>query len=247
MNKKSNTIYFDNNWGMFVGSFNDNRFHKHYAVQLSVSIKKPVEILSEKNSVLSNGCVLIKSNVLHQLNCTTNHLVFLFNPTSQTGHYLQQKATQSITEFKHPIINQLRSLASRFLKGMLSFQSFIKHTKLVLGEFNCECEGNIHISDNRVYAALNYLKEKKDRVVPLNEIASFSCLSPSRFLHLFKEKTNITYRRAQLWNKISHSLPYLSTHGITETAHQFGFTDSAHYAKVFKENFGFTPKMVSKS
>ncbi|NVK52191.1 MAG: AraC family transcriptional regulator [Flavobacteriaceae bacterium] len=31
---------------------------------------------------------------------------------------------------------------------------------------------------------------------------------------------------------------------ITETAHTFGFSDSSHYTRTFKETFGVTPKFL---
>jgi AraC-like DNA-binding protein len=67
-------------------------------------------------------------------------------------------------------------------------------------------------------------------------------LSPTRFLHLFKEKTNLNFRRYQLWNKVVKSLPYLIKNSITETAYTFGFSDSSHYTRTFIETFGVTPK-----
>ncbi|WP_409050310.1 helix-turn-helix domain-containing protein [Sphingobacterium sp. 2149] len=82
-------------------------------------------------------------------------------------------------------------------------------------------------------------------MVSLKEIANICFLSETRFLHLFKEKTNLNFRRYQLWNKLIKSLPYLKEHSITDTAYQFGFTDSSHYSRTFKETFGLTPKFLS--
>jgi AraC-like DNA-binding protein len=40
------------------------------------------------------------------------------------------------------------------------------------------------------------------------------------------------------------SLPHLTKNSITDTAYTFGFTDSSHYAKTFKETFGVNPKFM---
>lgn len=84
-----------------------------------------------------------------------------------------------------------------------------------------------------------------EKVLSLEEVAEKCFLSPTRFLHLFKEKTNLTFRRYQLWNKLIQSLPFLVKHSITETAHSFGFSDSSHYIRTFKETFGVTPKFLT--
>jgi len=104
-----------------------------------------------------------------------------------------------------------------------------------------------HFTDERIKKAIKYLEINFDRVISVKEIAEKCFLSESRFLHLFKENTGITYRKVQQWNKVSKSFSMLRNQSLTETAHQFGFTDSAHYSKVFKETFGFNPKLIQKS
>ena len=111
----------------------------------------------------------------------------------------------------------------------------------------CECEKENHYKDERIKKAIKYLETNFDRVISVKEIAEMCFLSKSRFLHLFKESTGITYRKVQQWNKISKSFVSLRKQSLTETAHQFGFTDSSHYSKVFKETFGFNPKIIQKS
>ena len=239
--------YFDLEWGMFIGAFNENRTHQHYAVQLSIAIEEEIEIVDGDSRSLTGDSILIKSNMNHQLNCQSNHLLFLFNPISQIGHFLQKNENSDISIFEHSVVKKLKELGLNFIDEKLSYQAFCEEVKSLIFNFDCECKDNLHISDDRISESLLYLEKNKNRVVPLAEIADFSCMSASRFLHLFKQKTNITYRRAQLWFRVSKSLPYLSAKSITEVAHQFGFTDSAHYSKTFKQNFGFTPKFLSKT
>ncbi len=112
-------------------------------------------------------------------------------------------------------------------------------------ELKCSCEAENHFEDDRIYKAIKFIEKHQERIISLAEIAKVCFLSESRFLHLFKEKTGIQYRRYQLWNKLIKSLPYLKNHSITETAHRFGFADSSHYSRTFKETFGFTPKFIS--
>ncbi len=242
MTELKNKIYIDKNWGLFLGAFNENKAHKHYAVQLSISINEKIEF---NKSVHFENC-LIKSNEEHQLSCQSDHLLFLFNPTSSIGHYLSEMASDNIIGYNHPITDKLKNSATCYLGDSIEFQTFIKDVKVILNDFECKCENDNHFKDDRILDAIKYIEKNSDRVIPLAEIAAVCFLSPSRFLHLFKEKTGLTYRRAQLWFKISQSFPFLSKQSITQTAYQFGFTDSAHYSKVFKQNFGFSPKRFSK-
>ena len=189
---------------------------------------------------------LIKSNVWHQLSCEAEHLLLLFYPTSSIGHYFSHLSATDITAFEHSIIEGLKSSSLEYINGQSDFQDTISKISDLLKKFTCECETGNHYNDDRIRTAINYLEKNYDRVIPLKEIAGQCFLSESRFLHLFKEKTGITYRKVQQWNKVSKSFSRLRQQTLTKTAHQFGFSDSAHYTKVFKETFGFNPNLIRK-
>jgi AraC-like DNA-binding protein len=89
--------------------------------------------------------------------------------------------------------------------------------------------------------ALEFLTANSEQIVPVEDVANQCNLSSSRFLHLFKEQTGITYRRAQLWNKLMKGITQFGRVSLTEIAHSNGFSDSAHFSRTFKENFGFSP------
>jgi AraC-like DNA-binding protein len=244
MNK--NKIYFENNWGFFIGQFKDNLPHKHYAIQLGISLSAPIVLTQKEDSQFEFKNCLVKSDVVHQLSCEAEHLLLLFYPTSSIGHYLSQLTRNEIAEFNHPILEELKKCSVLFGAGDIDFEGYIIEIKSILKVFSCECVAENHYKDERIKTAIEYLETNFDRVISLKEIAEKCFLSESRFLHLFKENTGITYRKVQQWNKVSQSLRVLKSQSITTTAHQFGFTDSSHYSKVFKDTFGFNPKLIQK-
>lgn len=244
---KQNKIYFDNNWGFSIGQFEDNLPHKHYAIQINISLDSEVILTTENNQISRFKNFLIKSNVSHQLTCKTKHLLLLFYPTSPIGYYLNQLSDNDITEFKHPILKQLKEHGISFLNGKIDFKKVVLEISHLLDTITCQIEMAPHYKDDRIRNAIKHLETNFNRVVSLKEIAEIQCLSESRFLHLFKEKTGVTFRKFQQWNKVSKSFSVLRDQSLTKTAHQFGFTDSSHYTKVFKETFGFNPKYIQKS
>lgn len=183
----------------------------------------------------------------HKLTSKNEHLLLLFYPTSSIGHYLNQQSTDTISELSHPIAEKLKQSGLNFINNKSTFPNTISEISNLIKSFTCECEAENHFKDERVKSAIEYLETNFERVISLQEIAEKCFLSPSRFLHLFKEKTGVTYRKAQQWNKVSQSFSMLNKQSLTETAYQFGFADSAHYSKVFKETFGFSPKLIQKS
>lgn len=248
MNKTANNkIHIDKMWGLFIGQLTDNVLHRHYALQLTLASKSKF-IISDKdnNQTLYNTC-FINSNIPHQFISEEISMVILINPISSIGHQLYRKYKEVQVTTLSEDLSQLSSSFDNYLDNRLTFGELIEEVFNLLMNYKCKCELENQVDDDRIYKAIQYLEENFDRIVSLEEIANISFLSKTRFLHLFKEKTNLNFRRYQLWNKLIKSLPYLENHSITETAHRFGFTDSSHYSRTFKETFGLAPKHLATS
>ncbi len=243
MDKK---FHFRQNYGLFFGALNQNKPHKHYAVQIGMSLSSAFRLTVDDKIIETNTC-FINSNQKHQLINEGNQLTILINPISRIGHYLilKQKEEQGFELNTH-----LSAAFKKVLENYIRYQSFEKlclDIHLLLNQSTDDYQKEYYVEDDRILNAIEYLDKNFDRVVSLEEIAATCFLSESRFLHLFKEKTNISFRRYQLWNKIVKSLPVLASQSITTTAHQLGFSDSSHYTRTFKETFGITPKFIASS
>ncbi|SMG16214.1 helix-turn-helix domain-containing protein [Sphingobacterium psychroaquaticum] len=243
MNKATaNKIYIGRTMGVFVGQFNDNALHKHYALQISVTAFGEFQITDENNQHLFYSTCFISSNIKHRFSSDETTLIILINPISTLGHQLAARyRDKKIVNLDHEL-KPLVDFLIAYLNDGNKFDILIDNLTTFLTRFKCACEN--HFEDDRIYSAITYLENNFDRIVSLKEIAAQSFLSETRFLQLFKEKTNLNFRRYQLWNKLVKSLPALEAHSITETAHRFGFTDSSHYSRTFKETFGLSPKFL---
>lgn len=238
-------FHCDKNFGLYLGTLTENKFHKHYATQISVSIKPNMIMRQKGGAEISGDFFYVPSKVEHQLFSSEIQLCILINPLSPVGHqfhlqYDQDHISIIETGFKKKLIDIL----IKFDINEIGFSELCERVTHFLDEYKCSCENENHLEDDRIIKALDFFDKNFDKVYSLDEIAEFYHLSPSRFLHLFKERTGLNFRRYQLWNKIIKSLHHLSTHSITNTAHTFGFTDSSHYTRTFKETFGVTPKFL---
>jgi AraC-like DNA-binding protein len=238
-------FHFDKNFGLFVGKLTTNEFHKHYALQISVSVNPIMNmtIMGEKEYI--GNAFYISSKIEHKILSSETQLTILINPLSPLGHLLflsfgNVKTSVLPAEFKE----QLVCLLLKFKANEIGFKYFVSLVADILAEFKCSCENENHANDDRIKKALEIVEINFEKVYSLEEIAELSYLSPSRFLHLFKERTGLNFRRYQLWNRLVKSLPGLTTSSITETAHKYGFTDSSHYTRTFKETFGVNPKFM---
>lgn len=244
--ESDNSIHIDQNFTWFLGRFDHNQNHRHYAIQLSIPLDGRIDLQIEGQKFSTEKAVLIKPNIEHQLSSEGIHLLILLNPISSLGHYWNRLTRAPFVIIEVEAIQKIKTA----LLHALATEQPINELKAMLNKhissYNCECDTSGHTSDERIDRAIAYLYQHSDRLVPLTEIAAYSCLSASRFLHLFKNTTGITYRRAQLWIKIMKALPLLKTYSFTRVAHEVGFADSAHLSRTFKENFGFSPRAVSR-
>ncbi len=234
--------------GLFIGNIFDNKPHQHYAIQINISLDNAITISSGKIGYRHNF-LSIKPLVTHQLTCNNQKVLFiLINPASKTGHIINQHfLKEGIEEFVNEWTKQIRILGSKWDVNEIDNLSFLNQYLSITNDYFSECSNSKHKTDDRILTALNLLEKHPNEVLSLEYISSKVFLSPSRFIHLFKDETGITYRRMQLWIKLMRSFDLLqNTSNLTELAHASGFSDSAHYSRTFKETFGMKPSSVLK-
>jgi AraC-like DNA-binding protein len=72
-------------------------------------------------------------------------------------------------------------------------------------------------------------------------------VSESRLIHLFKKETGTTIRKYILWNKLQQAIKFhLLGNSLKQSASLSGFTDAAHFNRVFVSNYGINPSSMLK-
>lgn len=176
-------------------------------------------------------------------------ILILIHPATQMGFSLidtgiDHRIPLPFQGWRDELIPPAQKLLKQQLNGTGFIHNFQKITaKYFSGFFNERSK-----LDQRIVRALNYMDKNPGEIIPLEEIAEIACLSTSRFIHLFKNTTGVSYRRLQLWNKIMNSYDFLPhCRNLTEVAHAAGFSDYAHYSRTFKESFGLKPTDLIKN
>lgn len=227
-------------YGLFIGQPLDQKTHRHYALQLTVGPSNMKLIIQDKTR--TNNVFFIPSGIEHQLISTSPELTILINPLSTLGHYFSlQYKKENFSTLIDQHTNTLSTIYYAYTSQNMLFDELCKKVNSLLLDLKSQCERQIHLKDTRIVNSLEYLEQHNLQFVNIEEIAKNAQLSTHRYLHLFKEKTGLTFRRYQLWDKLLNSLPYLFQHSIASTAHEYGFTNSSHYTRTFKESFGVTP------
>ena len=220
---------------LIIGTVSDNKPHRHYAIQLTIALGN--DFFVNGNSVES-GFHLQPVMQSHQISATSDVAILLINPSTPTGEWLTHAANSSeLTQCSLAIANLVRTSISTLTPAsemLTDIEQCFDNYIATLAPTRQE---------PRINQALIILAENTQVITPAHDMANRLDISTCRFLHLFKQHTQITYRRYQLWLKLMASIDQLlTTNSITDVAYYYGFSDSAHYSRTFKECFGFSPK-----
>jgi len=102
--------------------------------------------------------------------------------------------------------------------------------------------------DPRVRKMIAWAGGQMDGPVSLADIGPVGGLSSGRLRHLFVEQTGLAFRTYLLWLRLTRALETLAAGAsLTQSAHEAGFADSAHFSRTFKRMFGVAPATLRMS
>lgn len=150
-------------------------------------------------------------------------------------------------EFGDPVrrdglLARLRAAASRLSEGApdgsITAGAF---DRIVLG---CALQER-HI-DPRVETALLEMEiDGLESQTLAADLAGTIGLSSSRFLHLFKEQTGVSFRNYRMWRRARSFLLHANHSGsLTDVALSLGYPDSSHFSHSIRKTFGLKPRSI---
>jgi AraC-like DNA-binding protein len=103
--------------------------------------------------------------------------------------------------------------------------------------------------DDRIREALTYIDGRLDNPLVLDEVAGRVFLSAERFRHLFAKETGVPFSQYVLWKRIKQVIFQVMQHGLlmSTASIQNGFTDQAHFTRLFRRTFGVSAKQLLKN
>jgi AraC-like DNA-binding protein len=100
-------------------------------------------------------------------------------------------------------------------------------------------------ADGRILAAMQRLREQTNPPFSADALAAEAGLSPSRFLHLFRNETGTSFRRYRMWARMLRAATlYLERRDLTSAAVDAGFASPSHFTDTFHDMFGLAPTQL---
>jgi len=99
--------------------------------------------------------------------------------------------------------------------------------------------------DPRVARAIAQIGRFSGEPVTAASCAAEAGLSASRFLHLFKHETNISFRAFRAWKRARHLLHYANQDlNLAHLAQDIGYPDSTHFSHSIRRFYGLKPRAI---
>lgn len=99
--------------------------------------------------------------------------------------------------------------------------------------------------DPRVVRAIAQIGRFCGEPVTAASCAAEAGLSPSRFLHLFKEETGISFRAFRAWKRARHLLHFANQDiNLAHLAQDIGYPDSTHFSHSIRRFYGLMPRAI---
>ncbi|MEH2538360.1 MULTISPECIES: AraC family transcriptional regulator [unclassified Bradyrhizobium] len=115
-------------------------------------------------------------------------------------------------------------------------------------EFDRLCLGEVlpqRELDSRVARAIVQIGKFSGEPVTAASCAAEAGLSPSRFLHLFKEQTGISFRSFRAWKRARHLLHFANQDiNLAHLAQDIGYPDSTHFSHSIRRFYGLKPRAI---
>jgi AraC-like DNA-binding protein len=116
------------------------------------------------------------------------------------------------------------------------------------GEFDLMFVGEVLADrniDRRIRRAAAQLNDFSGSKMTAADCAASVNLSPSRFLHLFKEQTGISFRAFRAWKRARHLLHFVNEDiNLAHLAQDICYPDSTHFSHSIRRFYGLQPRAI---
>ncbi|WP_208724834.1 helix-turn-helix transcriptional regulator [Leptospira yasudae] len=237
-------LYLMNGRVFFATNAMQTDFHSHYAATLAVSLTETISIETERGKE-EYRVALVGPNTHHRTVSPGIEMVaLLIDPeTYEYGSISEFVQTGEVKRLEVnaflPLIERLWDLYYGRLNDVEVWDLHIDLLRTVYPFRKLE-----KAIDERIQKIAQRIRAEMPDSIRMNEIGKDFSVSEDRLIRLFKENLGIPLRRYLLWVRILEAAKLLKDgKSITEAAHAAGFSDSAHFTRTFKENFGFVPSL----
>lgn len=226
--------------------FGDAAVHSHHAIQITASLAGGLRLTGD-NETLSAPVLAIAADAPHRLEAHGLLALIFVEPESRAGRVLSERLfgdgeLVAVTE---------DSVGAKVEPLRLTFDAPLGQGDLLQAGRDAVAElapdTRVALPDPRIQRIIDFTASHLDEPLSLGIASEDVYLSPSRLRHLFVEQTGLPYKTYVLWQRLMRAVQsYSEGMSLTEAAHLAGFSDSAHFSRVFRRTFGLPATTLTR-
>lgn len=218
--------------------FGDSDFHAHHAIQITACLEGELALAGAGGRVAAPA-IAVAADAVHRLDARGILVLVFVEPESRLGRALAETlfgAGELVPLDRPELLRHLEPLRRSFDTAPDSSE-LLRIGALAAAELAPAVEAKL--PDPRVRRIIDYAAANLHEPLSLARADHGVYLSPSRLRHLFVEQTGLAFKTYVLWLRLVRAVQaYSEGKSLTEAAHCAGFSDSAHFSRVFRRTFG---------
>ncbi|KIZ39471.1 MULTISPECIES: AraC family transcriptional regulator [Rhodopseudomonas] len=139
-------------------------------------------------------------------------------------------------------------LAGRIRRAYLALLASGRRNGFTTAEFDTLFFGEalpVRSIDRRIARTIVRLNDFSGSAATADDCAGMVNLSQSRFLHLFKDETGISFRALRAWKRARHLLHFVNEDiNLAHLAQDIGYPDSSHFSHSIRRFYGLQPRAI---
>lgn len=229
---------------MFTGAVGSAHMHSHAAVQIMIIDDGDVTVTDGDGHSEVVRSVVIPSGAVHALSASEGARGRAIYVDSTTGMGLRIRPPEpgrgGVTDWS----DRGQTAVAMTDRGADSDLEYAARLIDSLSEH--EKASNLGVLHPALEHALTLLPERISGQVTLTDIAALVSISPGRLGRIFNDQLQMSFSTYIRWLRLRRAMEVMSGGAtLTTSAHEAGFTDSAHLNRICHSMFGLTPSAAT--
>ncbi len=204
-----------------------------------------LHVLEQFNNVESERVVInVSDKYLEKISSVKTNLGDVFTKVENTKNYCVTLKPESRSRFDKYINSLMENQVSDEYGADILYSIKFSQLMILLNvSYDDSLEVDLETENPIIAECVEFIKKNLDKPLVIDDIANYTCLSPSTISHTFKEQTGISVHRYIIKKKmvlaknlIKDNIPF------NEVFERCGFNDYTSFFRCFKKEYGITPK-----
>jgi AraC-like DNA-binding protein len=212
------------------------------AFHVYVAIKGGLRLAAEGAAESYGELALVPPNLRHTIASDYRSVIcVLIEPETVRAGAFDELARRLSGAERESLPGRIRAVYARWLQQPCGVE-------LGCAAFDVLCFGEAlpeRTLDPRVVGAIAQIGRFSGDPVTASSCAAEAGLSSSRFLHLFKQETGISFRAFRAWKRARHLLHFANQDlNLAHLAQDIGYPDSTHFSHSIRRFYGLKPRAI---